>query len=314
MNIWRLNVKEAQITECIRSKKFAFLNKPRNPEIQRGDMLLLQLVEADARRLSKSKARIEFALVFDHYEEDYDGSISRYFWPNAGRTWRWVLHCSDIIPTIPFSLSSIDLHNEYSGQANPRLISLQDALKITPYLMRYQAIDDIGTNVHRVLEESQGERQYKLWASIRNTDRIVEQHPDKIEWRVISEHKEIKRNPELPCLLKELYDFKCQICKWDFKRDYGTPYSETHHMIWLSRGGIDHSNNLVVVCPNHHRIIHETQAFFDRIKKAFVYPNGFSETLQLIDHLKDPALLETRISELSQLRETEIIKERTNQN
>ncbi len=108
MNIWRLNVKATQIGECINSQKFAIDARPRNPEMQRGDILLLQMVSADANRLDKRNERIEFALIFDHYEEDHDGSISSHYWPHAGKTWRWILHCSDIIQAIPchpFSLS-----------------------------------------------------------------------------------------------------------------------------------------------------------------------------------------------------------------
>ena len=143
----------------------------------------------------------------------------------------------------------------------------------------------------------------KLWTLLRNNDRIVEDSPDQVEWVTVPERKEIRRNPELPLALKELYDYKCQVCKEDFKLRYGKPYSETHHVIWLSRGGVDHSNNLIVVCPNHHRIIHETKPDFDRKNIAFVYPNGLHEHLQLKGHLKDPDLLEKMIEWSSKRRE-----------
>ncbi len=312
MNIWRLNVKSTQIEECIREEKFALPSRPRNPEIQKDDLLLLQLVATDAKRLGKTDSRIEFALVFDHYEEDHDGIISKHYWPNAGKTWHWILNCSGIIPTVPFSLENLNLIYDYKGETNPRFIRPEDTIKIIPYILRYNKTNEIGKKVHTILKEPSAVREYTLWSLIRNNDRIVEVHPDKVGWDIIPQRKEIKRNPELPCLLKELYGFKCQICEHDFKKDYGVPYSETHHMVWLSRGGVDHSNNLIVVCPNHHRIIHETKPNFDRRALAFAYPNGFHESLRLTAHLKDLTLMETKLMQWHQLRAEQIQKEKLN--
>jgi 5-methylcytosine-specific restriction endonuclease McrA len=291
MNIWRLNVRETQIQSCIRHKKFAIAVKPRSPEIDKGDYLLLQLVASDASRLSKRNSRIEFALIFDHYEYDPDGSKSRLYWPDADKTWPWIMHCSDIIPTVPFSLENLRLEKNYGGQTNPLYIRPRDFEKVLPFILRFGKLEEIGKRVHTALESEPVQRNYKLWTLIQNNDRIVEDSPDQVTWRIVPEHKEIQRNPELPVLLKELYAHKCQICEHDFKPRYGRPYSETHHVIWLSRGGVDHSNNLIVVCPNHHRIIHETNPEFDRKGLTFVYPNGLREHLLLKEHLKEAKLL-----------------------
>lgn len=293
MNIWRLNVKSTQIGECIRSRKFAVARRPRNPEIRKGDILLLQLGMTDARRAGKEASRIEFALVFDHYEEDHDGEISRHFWPGADRTWPWILHCSDIIPTLPFSLETLKLSHSYSGQTNPLRIYGEDAVRIMPCLLRYRDLshDAAGREVRQVLEET-NPPDYSLWAFIGANDRIVESAPDRVEWETLPERKAIKRNPEIPVILKKLYNHTCQVCGKSFEKTYGAAYSETHHIIWLSRGGVDHSNNLLVVCPDHHRIIHETNPSFDRRELSFKYPNGLRENLRLTSHLKDPGVYE----------------------
>jgi len=310
MNIWRLNVREIQIAECIHWRKFAFDNPPRNPEVQKGDVLLLQLVLADARKFGKENNRIEFALIFDHYEEDHNGTASAYYWPKAGKAWRWILFCSDVVPTIPFSLEKLSISDNYSGQTNPVRISEEDASKIIPYLLRYAArpVEEIGKKIHSIVAHDAAD-EYKLWALLRNNDRIVEDSPDQVEWVTVPQRKEIRRNPELPLTLKELYSHRCQICAYDFKSNYGQPYSETHHVIWLSRGGVDHSNNLIVVCPNHHRIIHETKPDFDRENLVFIYPNRFRERLQLADHLKDSVLLR-KITQWSSKRREIIVRER----
>ena len=42
------------------------------------------------------------------------------------------------------------------------------------------------------------------------------------------------------------------ICR---KKD-GTPYLESHHIIWLKDGGADSLENTVALCPNCHRKMH----------------------------------------------------------
>lgn len=49
-------------------------------------------------------------------------------------------------------------------------------------------------------------------------------------------------------------------CEWcggaGFKTVNGLIYLETHHVVPLSEGGTDSANNVVAVCPNHHREAH----------------------------------------------------------
>lgn len=50
----------------------------------------------------------------------------------------------------------------------------------------------------------------------------------------------------------------CQLCgqKAPFNDNYGNPYLESHHIIWLSKGGDDSIENMVALCPNCHRKMH----------------------------------------------------------
>src|SRR4051794_8471417 len=83
----RLNVRLAQIDECIQQSMFAIGFRPQSPELQPGELLLLQLVKTEAAKWGKRHSRIDFALVFDHLEPDHDGTISRLHWPKENRTW-----------------------------------------------------------------------------------------------------------------------------------------------------------------------------------------------------------------------------------
>ncbi len=50
----------------------------------------------------------------------------------------------------------------------------------------------------------------------------------------------------------------CQLCNnlAPFIDKDGIPFLETHHIVWLSRGGEDSIENTVALCPNCHRKMH----------------------------------------------------------
>lgn len=51
----------------------------------------------------------------------------------------------------------------------------------------------------------------------------------------------------------------CELCgnPAPFNRRDGTPYLETHYIVWRSRGGLPVATNVVALCPNCHHRIHE---------------------------------------------------------
>lgn len=50
----------------------------------------------------------------------------------------------------------------------------------------------------------------------------------------------------------------CQLCgePAPFKDKNGSPYLETHHIVWLAAGGADSVDNTIALCPNCHRKMH----------------------------------------------------------
>ncbi len=50
----RLNVRPAQIDECIQKSLFAFSFRPQNPELRPGELLLLQLVKNGGRQVREA--------------------------------------------------------------------------------------------------------------------------------------------------------------------------------------------------------------------------------------------------------------------
>jgi len=64
----------------------------------------------------------------------------------------------------------------------------------------------------------------------------------------------VERDTALAKWLKEIHDYKCQICGTTIKLPHGKRYAEVHHLrpLGAPHNGPDTLENMIVVCPNHH--------------------------------------------------------------
>ena len=86
--------------------------------------------------------------------------------------------------------------------------------------------------------------------------------------------------------LKLLYDYRCQICGQRIGAQYGSNLIHAHHIDYFVKSMNNDASNVLVVCPNHHAVIHDRNPEFDRAKLQYHYPNGYSEGLMLNSHLQ----------------------------
>lgn len=56
--------------------------------------------------------------------------------------------------------------------------------------------------------------------------------------------------------IKQTRGRKCQICQYSFIMDNGNEYCEAHHIQYLSENGSQSPENVILLCPNHHRMFH----------------------------------------------------------
>lgn len=103
--------------------------------------------------------------------------------------------------------------------------------------------------------------------------------------RYLYESVDVQRARRNVLELQELYGGKCQVCLYDPERRYGYRTCHGHHIEWLSRGGEDSLDNMVLVCPNHHGAIHRDDAVFDYADFSFAFRNGVRERLTENRHL-----------------------------
>ena len=85
--------------------------------------------------------------------------------------------------------------------------------------------------------------------------------------------------------LKLLYSYRCQICGKMIGEEYAQHVAEAHHIDYFINSLNNDAANLMIVCPNHHRIIHYANPIFDRQKLLYTYDNGMTEKLCVNLHL-----------------------------
>ena len=93
-----------------------------------------------------------------------------------------------------------------------------------------------------------------------------------------------KLNKKIGDNLKLLYGYRCQICGHKIGEEYGSHIVEAHHIDYFISSLNNDANNQMIVCPNHHSIIH-VNPVFDRRRLLYVYKNGLEEKLVLNRHL-----------------------------
>lgn len=95
-----------------------------------------------------------------------------------------------------------------------------------------------------------------------------------------------KLNKKIGDNLKLLYGYHCQICGKLIGEEYGSHIVEAHHIEYFITSLNNDANNQLIVCPNHHSIIHDTNPGFDRRRLLYLYKNGMEQGLMLNQHLK----------------------------
>ena len=85
--------------------------------------------------------------------------------------------------------------------------------------------------------------------------------------------------------LKRLYRGQCQLCGCRPFDEYNSDITEVHHISYFSDSLNNDSSNLIVLCPNHHRLIHKMNLTFDRDKMVFITDDGQQIKVLLNLHL-----------------------------
>jgi len=176
---------------------------------------------------------------------------------------------------------------------HPGRTAMKTLTNITPYKDYVEELKElietysVGKNIWKEIEE---ENIFKI-----ETDKIEEEALERIisstdpnaRWEVVtSSGKKRFYDKHIIDNLKKLYNGCCQICGFNPLEEYNTNICEAHHIDYFSKSQNNDAENIIILCPNHHRLIHNREPAFNRDLMAFVFDDNRTLPVAIDYHLK----------------------------
>ena len=145
-------------------------------------------------------------------------------------------------------------------------------------------IDDESKTNESVITESDkkiitefSEEEYERILNMSDTKAAIRSTVRAVNVRVL--------NNKIQNTLKNLYHHRCQICGATAEVMYGVDVSEAHHIEYFTKSLNNNPSNIIILCPDHHRIVHKAKGIFDYETHCFMYENAKVDTLMYNLHL-----------------------------
>ena len=185
------------------------------------------------------------------------------------------------------SMSCIKMIRESRDPKDRSYIKLPDELKeyLAIYTTEYEdtfILEPIAQDDFQVMKKAiQGMRERTVENEI---EYEMEDKNSGIEKR-LQIVKIRKLNRKIGENLKLLYGYRCQICGQVIGEKYGSHIAEAHHIDYFVNSLNNDANNQMIVCPNHHSVIHDANPVFDRRRMVYRFDNGAEEMIKINKHL-----------------------------
>lgn len=185
------------------------------------------------------------------------------------------------------SMSYIKMIRESRDPKDRSYIKLPDGLKeyLAIYTTEYEdtfLLEPIAQDDFQVMKKAiQGMRERTVENEI---EYEMEDKSSGIEKR-LQIVKIRKLNRKIGENLKLLCGYRCQICGQVIGEKYGSHIAEAHHIDYFVNSLNNDANNQMIVCPNHHSVIHDANPVFDRRRMVYRFDNGAEERIILNKHL-----------------------------
>ena len=185
------------------------------------------------------------------------------------------------------SMSYIKMIRESRDPKDRSYIKLPDGLKeyLAIYTTEYEdtfILEPIAQDDFQVMKKAiQGMRERTVENEI---EYEMEDKSSGIE-KKLQIVKIRKLNRKIGENLKLLYGYRCQICGQVIGEKYGSHIAEAHHIDYFVNSLNNDANNQMIVCPNHHSVIHDANPVFDRRRMMYRFDNGVEEKITINKHL-----------------------------
>lgn len=95
-----------------------------------------------------------------------------------------------------------------------------------------------------------------------------------------------KINKEIIDKLKSHYAGECQLCGSKVGAEFGKEIVEAHHIEYFSKTQNNDASNIIILCPNCHRLIHSCNPIYHKKEVYFEFDDGKKISIKNPGHLK----------------------------
>ncbi|MBR4472113.1 MAG: HNH endonuclease [Oscillospiraceae bacterium] len=155
---------------------------------------------------------------------------------------------------------------------------IKEVVEMASYLRQFSFAELTGI-VQSLIENAEGSSP--LEPEDHNTVSLAQMDEEEIE-RIANLSDETARlvymsragnqrvyNRSIVTQLKKLYRGRCQICGVNPVAEFDADICEAHHIKYFSDSQNNDASNIIILCPNHHRLIHKKTLVFDSERMAF---------------------------------------------
>jgi 5-methylcytosine-specific restriction endonuclease McrA len=200
---------------------------------------------------------------------DHSPAVAKRLWgEEGGQTWEYMYLLDDVrqvdIPRLP-AVRKLGYSPDYFPRRFSRVASKLEA--------KYGSVENVlselaglGQEFHSMVGAAKAGDEAAAVLAVDQLDQLSEKallaslahflasEPPAVRREVV---KRIKRNRRLVRDLKRLYKGCCQVCGTTIEKAGGGRYCEAAHLrpISLLEANLDIRDNLVILCPNHHKML-----------------------------------------------------------
>lgn len=189
-----------------------------------------------------------------------------------------------LIRSLAISARAEILAQSFQGHGAVRPLDLADHQLLSAFAADLPVLPRV-----EIYPEDEFEARLVLGSSVRELLSKDSGEAYSARMRYLYETVDVRRARRHVEWLQKRYAGRCQICRYDPHERYGRRLCHGHHIEWLSRGGADKLDNMVLICPNHHAAVHQDDAAFNFTDFTFRFSNGLAERLKLNHHLQPAA-------------------------
>ncbi|MGL4908856.1 MAG: HNH endonuclease [Bacteroidales bacterium] len=165
------------------------------------------------------------------------------------------------VEKLKITLNALKQHIDYIKTKGDSKVKLREVVQkyndlLLKSIIKNESESESESESKNIIDEKEQEEIANFYKDKKDRNELIaELHKNKNfeEGEVLVNLKKYKRNNKSIALIKLLRNFECQICnKYILKKD-GSRYIEAAHINPKHKKGMEIEENIILLCPNHHK-------------------------------------------------------------